>query len=152
LTYQYINVALARTQGVEAFVELMGVKNLQLRVDYTYLDSRDISTSSSDLDAGLPLLRRPAHQGDLDGSYQFGKFELGGSLIYVGTRLDENFNTSSLLTMPAYLLVNLRGSFQLDDQVKLFARVDNLFNQSYEEVFGYATPGLSAYGGIKVSL
>jgi vitamin B12 transporter len=152
ITYQYINIAKARTQGIESFVELTGIKNLELRVDYTYLDSEDLGNSPGDLDAGLALLRRPAHQGDLDASYNFGNFELGGTVSYVGTRLDENFDTSSLLTMPAYVLVNLRGSFQLDKQINLFARLDNLFNQYYEEVYGYGTPGFSAYGGVKVSM
>ncbi|MGH7739521.1 MAG: TonB-dependent receptor domain-containing protein, partial [bacterium] len=151
-TYQYINIARAMTQGIESFVEINGIKNLTWRVDYTYLDTKDLSTPSDDLDAGMALLRRPAHQGDMDASYNFGKLELGGTLSYVGARLDEDFNAGTLLTLPAYILVNLRGSYQLDDQIKLFARVDNLFDQTYEDVYGYGTPGLSAYGGIKVSL
>lgn len=151
-TYQYINIARAMTQGIESFVEINGIQNLSWRVDYTYLNTKDLSTQSSDVDAGKALLRRPAHQGDMDASYNFGKLELGGTLSYVGVRLDENFNTSTLLTMPAYILVSLRGSYQLNDQIKLFARVDNLFNQAYEEVYGYGTAGLSAYGGIKISL
>jgi len=32
----------------------------------------------------------------------------------------------------------------------LFARVENLINEQYEEVFSFATPGRAGYGGVRV--
>ncbi|HVM32666.1 MAG TPA: TonB-dependent receptor, partial [bacterium] len=153
-TFQYINVSSARTQGLESFAVLEGVKNLALRLSYSYLDSRDLSTSANDLDAGLPLIRRPAHQGTLDADYDFGGLQVGGTLRYVGTRLDEDFNgfPAKVVTMPSYWLADLRAAVELDSRWKLLGRVENLFDQSYEQIFGYTTPRFSAYGGVKVSL
>jgi vitamin B12 transporter len=34
----------------------------------------------------------------------------------------------------------------------VFARAENVLDQDYQEVFGFETPGLAAYGGIKVVL
>ena len=40
----------------------------------------------------------------------------------------------------------------VSDSVTLFARVDNLFDETYSEIYGYGTAGLSGYGGVKVAL
>jgi len=53
--------------------------------------------------------------------------------------------------LPSYFLLNMTGSFQLTDKVELYGRVDNVFNAYYEDAWGYATPGRSAYAGIKVT-
>jgi outer membrane cobalamin receptor len=34
----------------------------------------------------------------------------------------------------------------------IFGRIDNLFDEDYEETGGYGTPGLSFFGGVRVSL
>ena len=50
----------------------------------------------------------------------------------------------------------ITGSFTADDKVDekftLFGRVDNLFDKRYENPVGFLVPGLSAFGGIRVSL
>jgi vitamin B12 transporter len=52
-------------------------------------------------------------------------------------------------TLDDYTVVNLSGSCDISDRVQIFARVDNLFDEYYEEAFSYATPGLSGYIGLK---
>ncbi len=151
----YQNIGKARTYGVEATLAFDGIPNLSVRGNYTY-------TCAWDLTDNVPLIRRPQNKagGDLD--YQLDKVGLGASLIYVGDSLDDDFGNNlvnaatgetatTVVTLPSYFLVNLRVSYQVNSQVKLFARVDNLFNQWYEEVYGYSAPGLSAYGGTQVS-
>jgi vitamin B12 transporter len=32
----------------------------------------------------------------------------------------------------------------------LFGRVENVFDENYEDVFSYATPGIGAHAGVKV--
>jgi vitamin B12 transporter len=36
-------------------------------------------------------------------------------------------------------------------RVALEARVSNLFDEQYEEVYGYATQGLTAYAGLRAT-
>ena len=38
------------------------------------------------------------------------------------------------------------------DFVRINLRLENIIDSDYEEVYGYATPGFSIYGGIKLSL
>ena len=124
-------------------MEFKGVQNLNLKAGYTYDNAQDLTDN-------IPLARRPQNKvtGDID--YKWSDASFGASLIYTDSVSDEDFNGNSV-TLPSYYLVNLRASYQVNSRVKLFARVDNLFNQWYEEVYGYSTPGLSAYGGTKVS-
>ena len=51
----------------------------------------------------------------------------------------------------SYQIVNINGSFKINNNVKIFARVDNLFDEDYEEVIGYQTPGVGYYTGIRLS-
>jgi vitamin B12 transporter len=147
ITGQYFNIGEARTQGVETFAQFKGISNLQVEANYTYLDAKDLQT-------GAALARRPANQGALEAFYQWGRLGLGSSLVYVGDRPDTNFNTfpTTPVVLSSYVLLNVLGSLQVDDHLKFFARVDNLLNQTYEEIFGYRTSGLSAYGGVKISM
>jgi hypothetical protein len=70
-----------------------------------------------------------------------------GEFQYVSKRFDSGLNRD----ISPYSLVNLKGSYLLHKNLSLFVRIDNLFNKSYEEAAGYGTPGISAFGGIKVS-
>jgi vitamin B12 transporter len=38
----------------------------------------------------------------------------------------------------------------LNDKVTLFGRVENLFDENYEDVFSYANPGVGGFGGVRV--
>jgi vitamin B12 transporter len=49
-------------------------------------------------------------------------------------------------------LVNVAAHFDIFKFLRIFARVENLFDVEYEEVFGFGTPGLSGFAGIKITL
>jgi vitamin B12 transporter len=47
--------------------------------------------------------------------------------------------------------VNLAVSYDITKNFQLFGRVENLLDKEYEEAKGFGTPGLSFFGGIKLS-
>ena len=47
--------------------------------------------------------------------------------------------------------MNLYAAYDVYKNVTLFGRVENLFDEHYEEVLGYGTPGRAGYGGVKVT-
>jgi vitamin B12 transporter len=53
------------------------------------------------------------------------------------------------VTLDDYTLVNLNGRFKLADGINAFARVDNLLDQRYEQVFSFVSPGRSAIIGVE---
>jgi len=140
-TSHYTNIKQAQSDGWEAFLSAQPASNLKCQVNYTYTWARDTQT-------GQELLRRPQNKAALDVVYGLGRAECGMSVNYVGERFDYGLANA----LPEYFLMNLRASFTLDEHLKFFARVDNLLNESYQEVFGFNTPGLSVFAGTKVSL
>lgn len=146
--FTYFNVQKAKTAGVEAFAELRPAEALNVRISYTALDTEDVTT-------GEDLIRRPEEKVTLHADYRFserGHLSLTG--IYVGDRTDKDFSTrpAATVTLDSYMLVNLAGSLAISDRLKLTGRVENFLDEEYQEVFGYGTPGVSAYLGIKADM
>jgi vitamin B12 transporter len=101
---------------------------------------------------GAELLRRPRNKATLDTTYAFtAKFKGTVGLVYVGERQDEDFSIYQSLTLDSYTLMNLYAAYDVYKNVTLFGRVENLFDEQYEEVLGYGTPGRAGYGGVKVT-
>jgi vitamin B12 transporter len=48
-----------------------------------------------------------------------------------------------------YTLVNVNARVKLADGISAFARVDNLLDERYEQVFSFVSPGRSAVVGIE---
>ena len=48
------------------------------------------------------------------------------------------------------VVVDLIGSFRINEYVELYARAENLFDEDYEDVLGFNTPGVSGFGGIRL--
>jgi len=134
------------TRGVEVSAAWTPVKDLFFNINYTYTHTRDPE--------GNRLVRRPENQVGLTASYRFlEKWHLALDARWVDERaaspfaLDKDGNPVG--TLDAYTLVNLSGSCDITDRFQVFARVENLFDEYYEEAFSYATPGLSGYIGLK---
>ena len=146
-TFLYANVAKSHTEGVELTATVQPADELLLKAAYTYTETQDDSVGTSS--SSKQLARRPNHKASLDTTCSFmkkGHATLG--IVYVGSRYNDAANTQKL---GGYTLVNLAGSYDITKNLQLFGRVDNLFDREYEEVYGYGTPGISAYGGVKVS-
>jgi vitamin B12 transporter len=50
----------------------------------------------------------------------------------------------------AFVTANLNASYALTDQVSLTARIENLADRRYQQVFGYGEPGRSGYLGVRL--
>ena len=141
-TFALGNVAQARTSGVELEARWQVTPVLQALAHYTYLDGRNLTANET-------LARRPENQGgvSLTRTLLGGRADLGASVLYVGERLD--FSGGPMLE--DYVKVDFTGNYHLTSNARLFARLDNAFDEDYEEAGGFSTPGIAAYGGIRVS-
>ncbi len=144
-TSRYVNIGRAKTEGIEVFASVRPIDDLTTRLNYTYTDTEDKRTKEN-------LLRRPKNKFSLDLNYRFlnkGNINLG--VIYVGKRDDIDPSTYDRVRVDQYTLVNLSTSYNITKNLQAFGRVENLFDKEYEEVKGYGTPGLSVFGGMKLS-
>ncbi len=135
-------------QGVETFVEWAAAADVFLSASYTWTDTEDPD--------GEELVRRPRHKAGLTGSWAVSeKARLAANMQWVGARkassLSMDKNGDPVRELDSYVLVNLTGSYKLTDNVEFYGRVDNLFDEFYEDAWSYATPGLSAYAGVKLT-
>ena len=49
------------------------------------------------------------------------------------------------------MLVNLRGGYKVTDNAEIYARLENLLDEEYEEVFTFGGTGRTAIAGLKVN-
>ena len=147
-TFKFMNTTKATTQGLEAFIRYVLSEAWSSALTYTYADSEDKELKES-------LLRRPRHKAAFDVVHHWGdQANAGVSVVFVGSRFDNNYSSYPVTrtSLGSYVLVNLNGSLKIAESVSLFARIENIFDREYEQVYGYGTPGAGVYGGIKVEL
>jgi vitamin B12 transporter len=144
----YVNIGRARTEGLEAFARFQPSEAVDLRFSYTRMDARD-------LDAGTALLRRPKDKAVIEAWLRpLRKWELRLSASYVGSRADKDYSAwdAPIVTLRDYFLADADLAFKAGPRTRLFLRLDNLFDERYETVYGYGTPRLSAYGGVRLGI
>lgn len=137
----------SRQKGVEVFVSARPIDQLRFDLAYTYLDAKE---------NGVNEVRRPHHVGSVNTTVFSRDQRFSGTLTvrYNGrqddvTFTDPTFATSPIVSLHEYVLVNLNAEYRITPKLSLFARVENLLGEDYEEVFSFATPGRAAYGGVR---
>jgi vitamin B12 transporter len=141
-----VNVGKAITEGTENFVAATITDRIRVRADYTF-------TRTADLATGLELLRRPKEKWSANVIWNpIDPLTLSGTVLHTGSFVDANreFSIPRLLA-PGYTVVNVAADYALTDQIKVFGRVDNLFNVHYQNPTGFLQPGLGVFGGIRVA-
>ncbi len=143
----WANVGRATTDGIESFIAYQPLKELTLRVDYTYTQAEDDVLEQ-------PLLRRPKHRGSFVATWQATRaWQWNLDVLAVGNWVDVSRDgLTSGLNAPGYTTVNLATSYDLTPRVALFARVDNLLDRHYENPLGFLQPSIGVYAGLKVRL
>jgi len=141
-----INVGRAETQGVEAFASVAVTERLKLRGDYTFTDARDATT-------GLELLRRPRNKASVTAVWTpIDPLVLSATILHVGPWVDISRDASTpRLPASGYTLVHLAANYTVDENVKLFGRIDNLFDVRYQNPTGFLRPGFGVFAGMRVA-
>ncbi|RME71797.1 MAG: TonB-dependent receptor [Verrucomicrobia bacterium] len=132
-----VNRARASTRGLELAFRAQPHSAVTTRLAYTYLRAKNDET-------GDTLIRRPEHTLNADISVQISRQLLAGA----GVRFVAN-RTDSVGPMPDYVTARLFGRYQLNESLVISARVENLLNETYEEVAGYPALPIGGYAGIE---
>ena len=140
-----INVAKARTQGVESFLAWKLDAALGLRADYTYTDAINPVTKAA-------LLRRPHHKASLTADWRLSDLTLAATLLYIGPRPDIGRESFAPERLPGAATLDLAASYRLSDGLRLTGRVENLFDTRYQNPDGFLRPGIGAYAGLEAEL
>ena len=135
-------------QGAELGLTVRPIDGLTIAGSYTYSDGKDAT--------GIELVRRPRNIASLNVNYAFleGKANVNLGVIYNGKQTDwayDVFYNREIVTLGAYTLVNLGGSYRINENAELYVKVDNLFDKRYQEVYTYGVAGRTATLGARIT-
>ena len=137
-TAGYDNIALVDSQGGE-LTGAYAINNwLGIAASYTFIDSDDGN--------GNALARLPESTGNISASFDpDGPFSGAVLVRYNG----EETNTDGS-ELDSWTRVDLTGSYDLNDTVEIYGRIENLLDEEYQQILGYGTPGLSGSVGVRL--
>lgn len=136
--FHSINVGNARNRGLElAYTGRVG--QYGVNAGLTAQDPRD-------LDTGARLLRRARAFGNLAVARDSGAWQWGGNLRVTGNRTDGV--GPSTRTLGGYALLDLTAAYTVSPRLKVFGRIENVFDRDYETVYGYRQPGRGIFVGL----
>jgi len=136
-----------KIQGVEVTGRARILDDLLFTGQYTYTNGRDA--------AGNELVRRARHLASANLAYAFlaGRARLDLGVDYNGQQNDFQFSNffidRTTVALDDYVLINVAASYQVFEGVKLLARVENVLDDAYQEVLGFANPGIGAFVGVQ---
>ncbi|HEU0209664.1 MAG TPA: TonB-dependent receptor [Candidatus Udaeobacter sp.] len=148
--FQTLNLGAAETQGLEAQLQAQPIHHLVFMVSYTYLDTTKTSSADISQPKGARLPRRPRNEVYVSATYLwFEKLRTVVEAKFVNAREELNFGLPNF-DIEDYSLVNIAAEYDVTPHFSVFARIDNLANEHYSEVFGFPALGRAAYGGVKL--
>ena len=133
----YENIAEATSKGVELDASYRLAEWLDASIAYAYIDAKDGD--------GAALIRVPRQSGNVQLTFN-PEGRLNGTMLvtYNGEEQDPNGAVDS------WTRVDLSGRFALTETVELYGRIENLFDEQYQQIIGYGTPGLSGHLGAQL--
>jgi len=140
----YVNTARTKAHGVELSAQADVTEALTLSANYTWTDARNETPGAN---FGKHLPRRPPREGNAEATYRWPtKLSTAVAVHYAGDRYDDVSNRNRL---KGYVLWDLRASYPVTETLEVYARVENLFDKSYETIRNYGELGRAAYAGVK---
>ncbi len=141
----YRNIEETSAKGVEVELTADLTDSINLSANYTHNSARDLT-------ADQQLARKPKNEAFAALSWQVtDRLTTNVSITLNGKEYDTSvdFVTGERAVVDAWTRVDLSASYKLTDTVELFGRIDNLFDEDYQQVLDYGTPGISAYAGVR---
>ena len=134
----YENIDFVESDGFEISSNSKVSETVNLFINYSYIDSIDGN--------GLRLINIPKDSGELVLTYEPSS-KLSGSMAlkYNGSEISTYGNLNS------WSRVDINMFYKLNNFSEVYFRVENLFDEDYQQVFGYGTPDRYGLVGIKVT-
>lgn len=130
---------ISRQQGLELSSSWLVCESVELDASYTYTDSTQ---------EGVDEIRRARNLGSVNLLWR------ANDNLTINANAQHNGKQTDIggVTLDAFTLVNVNASLNATDKLDVYLRLDNLFDEDYQEVFGYQTLGFGASLGLRYSL
>lgn len=133
-------------RGVEVALNARFGPQWSLDAAYSYLDAEE---------NGREEVRRARHIASMALTWEAPGDAASATLVvrHNGASLDDAFTDPSFVpvrvTLEDYTLVGVNARARLADGIAAFARIENLLDEDYEQVFSFVSPGRSAVVGVE---
>lgn len=128
----------ARRRGLEFSGEWQVSEALNFSGAYTLTKT----SLSAPLDSSGWATTVPRHALRTSLAWQAGeKLSIGGDVILMADKPG----------VSSYAVANMAATYQINDALEAYLRIDNLFNREYQAISGYGTSDRAAYFGIRAS-
>ncbi len=133
----------SRSRGVEVSGAFPLSPRWNLQANYTWNETEQPN--------GLRRPRRPEQQFNVGTSWTLLQDKLTLNAFYRAARdaIDETF--AGVVALDDFGVLDIGAEFQLAERVQLYARVENLLDEQYEELTGYNSADRAAYVGLRFS-
>lgn len=126
------------TDGIESALHVEPSERITVDLTYTYQQSEDPSGNDIDL--------IPENKASATVNWRYNdslRFNVNGE--YNDERPD------GTVTLDDYRLLNAGARYSVSEDATAYARLENAFDEDYQEVDGYGTAGRALYGGMKMT-
>lgn len=130
------DIGTSNSKGIELTAEISLNEALMINGNYTY--------NETERPDGTQRLRRPKNLFNLGVLYT----GLDGRLNVNGFFRSQADSLDSTGRLEDFGVFDLTASYQLTQSLRLYGRLENAFDEEYEEVIGFNTPGSAAYVGV----
>ncbi len=139
-TFTFANEEAYESQGLENTLRFQVLNNATATLAYTYSDAN--------YDDGTEAERVPRNIVSVD--FDMTPTEKLGINIS-GISVSSQYSTrTSAVKQAGYTVVNLAARYDVDERTQIWARIDNIFDEDYEEIETFQTAGFSAYAGVRI--
>ena len=135
------DIGTSTSQGIELTADLQLTDSLRLRSNYTYNDTERPN--------GLQRRRRPETLINLGLSYTGMNDRLNINGYYRVSRDAIDEVGATLIDLDNFEVLDISASYRVNDSISVYARLENAFDEDYEEITDYFSPDRAAYIGIK---
>ena len=125
--------------GVELISEYLAFESLELSGNYTYNDTENADDQQR--------IRRPKHLLNLGVNWRILESRL--SLGFNARGSFDAIDGATGVSLDDYTVVDINASFDVMSGIQVYGRVENLFDEDYEEVPTYNTSGTAGYVGVR---
>lgn len=139
----------SQREGVELSARAAIGPQVTLDAAYTWLDAEE---------NGVAEVRRPSNIASAVLTWTAPNDKASATLIvrHNGATDDVAFLDPSFVPttvrLDDFTLVNFNARYAVSERLELFGRVENLFDETFEQVFSFVSPGRTVTAGIRVSL
>lgn len=140
-----------KSKGIEFSTNTQLNDQLAFGINYTYTEARDYTKNNNVL-ISSKAVRVPKH---MAGGYVNFKpteqWNLFAEAKYHGSTISNFAGWSPQRNLKPYWMVNVATNYAINDDVSIYARVNNLLDKDYYTIWGYGQKRINGAIGVKIS-